>query len=811
MRIGIVAPSPVPFQFGGAERLWSNLRRFINESTSHSAEVVKLPVSDASFWSLIQGYSDFQQLDVSGFDLVVTGKYPAWMINHPNHSLYMLHPCRGLYDFYNSPLALTDAEQADTAIVTLWHDIETWPEDAEHALLLINTLQEWSRLPDKVQRISWPGPFAQRAIQYLDRVALALGRVKRYAAISKTVIGRRTYFPDAATVTVAYPPSSIVPDFITLDRTTEGDLSEAMRCRAIANTSQRSTPYFFTSSRLEANKRMEIVARAFSQVIGDIELHIAGEGPQLDALRCLAEADKRIKLLGRVSDEALARHYAGATAVPFVPYAEDYGLVAIEALGFGKPLITFSDSGGAAEINLDGVTGITSAPTEPALTEAMQRFADDPSFGETYAKSARLRAAQANWPNVLAHLTGQVVATSARAHLPRLVVALTWSFYPATAGGQVRVFHLYKNLATWFNIAIVCLVPNSEKASDVEVATGLREIRVPKSDLHHRKDSEGEAQAQTPVYDITSGLYIDDTPEYADTLRRECIGAYAAIACHPYFAPLISLVYDGPLWYEAQDVEIDIKEALLSRPFALRKSFIDFTRKAEAHACKHASRIWTCSDADGVRIQEIFPDAVGKVRTVPNCTDVESFQFRTPAERKTLQGQLLGRSDLTIALFLGSGHQPNIEAVQAIMKAAHQSPDIVFAIIGSVCYAFDPIQKPSNVWFLGLLSETERRVVMDLADVALNPLLQGSGTSLKMLDYMACGLPIISTEIGARGLGLANGVSYFQCHSDRLAALFPLTKAFVERSESASRAARALVERNFAWSSIAFGLCVSVL
>ncbi len=59
---------------------------------------------------------------------------------------------------------------------------------------------------------------------------------------------------------------------------------------------------------------------------------------------------------------------------------------------------------------------------------------------------------------------------------------------------------------------------------------------------------------------------------------------------------------------------------------------------------------------------------------------------------------------------------------------------------------------PHNVVVTGQVSEDQKRLVLAAADLALNPMFSGSGTNIKMLEYMAAGLPIISTPVGARGL-----------------------------------------------------------
>ena len=52
---------------------------------SASKWVIKLPSPEGDLRSLLASYEQFAKLDLSGFDLVVSGKYPAWMVDHPRH------------------------------------------------------------------------------------------------------------------------------------------------------------------------------------------------------------------------------------------------------------------------------------------------------------------------------------------------------------------------------------------------------------------------------------------------------------------------------------------------------------------------------------------------------------------------------------------------------------------------------------------------------------------------------------------------------------------------------------------------------
>ena len=62
------------------------------------------------------------------------------------------------------------------------------------------------------------------------------------------------------------------------------------------------------------------------------------------------------------------------------------------------------------------------------------------------------------------------------------------------------------------------------------------------------------------------------------------------------------------------------------------------------------------------------------------------------------------------------------------------------------------VKAARNVVLLGQISDEEKLKLYRSVDVALNPMQSGSGTNIKMLDYMAAGLPVISTPVGARGL-----------------------------------------------------------
>jgi glycosyltransferase involved in cell wall biosynthesis len=73
---------------------------------------------------------------------------------------------------------------------------------------------------------------------------------------------------------------------------------------------------------------------------------------------------------------------------------------------------------------------------------------------------------------------------------------------------------------------------------------------------------------------------------------------------------------------------------------------------------------------------------------------------------------------------------------------------------------------PENVICLGRVSDQAKRLLLQAADVALNPMFSGSGTNLKMLEFLAAGLPVVTTPVGARGLHLVSGEHALVCSAD---------------------------------------------
>lgn len=382
MDVAIVAPCPVPYAVGGAENLVRGLADHINSHTDHRAEVIKLPTREHSFWDLVGSYRQWAALDLDGFDVVVSGKYPAWMVRHPRHVVYMLHRLRGLYDTFHF-LQMPDEYPDAPAPVRELREFAA-AHAGERAALdelfeRLDALRRDASLP--ADMFAFPGPFAREVVHWLDSIGLAPDAIHRYGAISQTVADRPGYFPAGVDVFVAHPPTAVGP----------------IRPRPGRGR------YLLTVSRLDQPKRIGEVVTAMERVPA-AELRIAGTGPDEERLRGLAGDDPRIRFLGRVRDDELPSLYEGARAVIFVPYDEDYGYITLEAMLAGKPVITFSDSGGTTELVEHESNGLIVEPATEPLAEAMARLWRDRRTARRMGRAARARAERVSWQPVVQEL-----------------------------------------------------------------------------------------------------------------------------------------------------------------------------------------------------------------------------------------------------------------------------------------------------------------------------------------------------------------------------------------------------------------------
>ena len=183
-----------------------------------------------------------------------------------------------------------------------------------------------------------------------------------------------------------------------------------------------------------------------------------------------------------------------------------------------------------------------------------------------------------------------------------------------------------------------------------------------------------------------------------------------------------------------------------------------YTKIIEKFACTKSSAVLATSNVDKFKINRIFGVPKNKIIVIPNGVSVQSFSKIT--QSKTDLRRKLGLNPYRkIVLFHGTmSAKQNYDAAKIIVDLIAPKINALFLIIGKnpPLWLCNSVQKQNNVHIMGFVANLEEYILA--SDVCIIPLRNGSGTRLKIVEYLAAGKPIVSTDIGAEGLPIDSGV-----------------------------------------------------
>jgi glycosyltransferase involved in cell wall biosynthesis len=219
----------------------------------------------------------------------------------------------------------------------------------------------------------------------------------------------------------------------------------------------------------------------------------------------------------------------------------------------------------------------------------------------------------------------------------------------------------------------------------------------------------------------------------------------------------------------------------------------------EKEAFLRANISFVCSEEDKKIAIDLYGANPERVIVAPNGVDVPEFHIISDEERNSAK-QVIGQKGNTIALFIGSNWQPNVEAVDEIVKMAKVSKNLHYLVVGGVGQHFKNHQA-DNITFTGFVDDINLYIAA--SDVAINPMVSGSGTNIKMFEYLAAGLPVVSTAFGSRGLtGNDNGAVISSSLADFPRSISVIVNNVEELLEKRQHARKMVVE-NYDWTMIA--------
>jgi glycosyltransferase involved in cell wall biosynthesis len=322
----------------------------------------------SEFFTYLTLVDAFRRLDARRYDVLISTQPPSFVVEHPRHLALFSHHLRVFYDLSDVYLA---AGFADREL---------------HAQ-------------------------AEQAVRRVDTAAL--GQVGYFLAASEVVQDRLSRYNGLSANVGVYHAGIGIPE------------------ESLAAPLPDRFEYPLCVSRHEFPKRTELFVHAMKFLPGATGV-VVGTGGRLPWVRAIDTAlsaagvdleafeardlwlrqpgegvqdqdrpESNVRFLGHVPDADLAELYRGASCVVAPAYLEDYGLTAIEAMAFGKPLVVCKDGGGLVEFVEDGVNGFVVEPTGGAIAAAVQRFADEPDLARTLGRNARQQAGQYTWARAM--------------------------------------------------------------------------------------------------------------------------------------------------------------------------------------------------------------------------------------------------------------------------------------------------------------------------------------------------------------------------------------------------------------------------
>jgi hypothetical protein len=329
----------------------------------------------------------------------------------------------------------------------------------------------------------------------------------------------------------------------------------------------------------------------------------------------------------------------------------------------------------------------------------------------------------------------------------KVLVLSGLQIYPPESGGQLRSSGLINALvARGFDVTVYSMVGRKRDYLDRKPSgTTVLGERLREHVVRGRCWAAlqfGAYRLGLPPFWITVALWLR-TPRVLRELQDSCD---AMIIDFPFLFPPASRT-TRPVALNTHNVEAD----LWPRTWVKR-----LVVSIERRAARKVGHVFCCSEGDRAHFAQLA--GPGHTSVVPNGIDIARFNG-IATERAALRAQLGYTDTDRVLFFAASSFGPNVEALAWLEQfvAGHQEllarRNLHFLVAGSV--SKQPFQRP-RLKAVGMVARIEPYFAA--ADIAFNGVFRGSGTNLKMAEFIAAGLPILTSSAGMRGYELADGV-----------------------------------------------------
>ncbi len=372
--------------------------------------------------------------------------------------------------------------------------------------------------------------------------------------------------------------------------------------------------------------------------------------------------------------------------------------------------------------------------------------------------------------------------------------------FPPTEGHQLRAWHLLRAAARKHRVTLLSLRRPDEPALPALLPgislEAVHQVDLPALMLPHRSAglalralATGRTLLDLRYRPQALEQRFSQLVQQTDLVHLDILAVAGLIRRVPAGVPTVLNEHN------VESLLADKRVAMETRP--LHRLLLQLKYRGleafERGACAGADRVLACSHEDAARLLELAPGC--QVSVVPNGVDLEAF---SPGRAGDEQGGAL--------VFVGHMDWfPNRDGIEyfiaEILPLLKERPDLHLEVIGR-CRNFSvPLAATDRVQCAGFVDDLQARVRR--ASVFIVPLRAGSGTRLKILEAMALGKAIVSTRIGAEGIGLVDEDS--ACLADTPEAFAGAVDRLLDDPELCrrlGRRARQMAEQRYGWTVI---------
>jgi glycosyltransferase involved in cell wall biosynthesis len=333
-----------------------------------------------------------------------------------------------------------------------------------------------------------------------------------------------------------------------------------------------------------------------------------------------------------------------------------------------------------------------------------------------------------------------------------VLISDTAPLYPPLWGGPKRIWNIYNNFSKdLFDLTYVGVtyrLGNDIKYSFNKIRENFKQILCVLPPYYYPWHAIEQAIFKNTTVDLFIYLNMHTDWQFRYILNSQSTDI--VICSHPWSSLCIKKEDKQFFIYDAHNCEYLLIDQILGKHL-LKRLVLSQVKKIERDACKKSDLILVCSNEEKEDFIDLYKVIPEKIIIVPNgARIIEEHQRKTKEScRQTLS---ISPKEVVI-IFIGTYYKPNIDAARFIIeKIAPALSQFKFIIVGTSSEAFRKDQISSNILLLGRVSDQLLDWALSASDIAINPMFDGSGVNIKMLDYMSYGLPIVTTECGARGI-----------------------------------------------------------